>query len=103
MIRKALASGAPVTVTKPASRARTLADFRAAYDKETIVPRKVDSALKALGSGWLYETEFVREAGVSHADLSMFRDRYAAHVVEARDRRIWVGSTRLAETMRGML
>lgn len=105
VIRRALKrgkAGAGASEPRP-TRARSIADFRAAYDKETIVPAKVGAALKALGSGWLYETEFVREAGVSHSDLSMFRDRYAAHVVNARDRRIWVGNTKVAETMRGML
>lgn len=91
-------------VGKPGIRERSIAEFRAQYDLETIVPQRVGAALKALGSTWLYEAEFVKAAGVTTAQLSMFRDRYAAHIVNVKDsRRVWVGSAAVARQMGEML
>jgi len=84
---------------------RTLADFRQTYDKSTIVPAKVKAAIKALGAGgWEYEVQFAKIAGVSLADLGIFRDQFAAFVVSLREgRRAWAGSAATAKTMREML
>ncbi len=83
---------------------RSLSDFKQSYDKETIIPRAVQGAFKQLGSGWLYEAEFAKLACISMKDISMFRDRYAAHIVIVADhRRIWVGNPRIAEEMRRMI
>lgn len=99
--------------TKPAPRAaegapktgKSLGEFRNLYDKATIVPKRIDAALKALGGGWDYEIGFAKLAGVSMADLGHFRDQYAAHVVQLnRDsRRAWAGSAATAQKMRTML
>lgn len=83
---------------------RSLAEFKNTYDLETIVPKRVEQTFRQMGGGWLYEAEFVKEANVTSAQLSMFRDRYADHIVSVRDsRRIWVGKTAIAEEMRRML
>lgn len=84
---------------------RSLAEFRNTYDKATIVPTKVKAALKALGSGWEYEVEFAKTAGVSLADLGRFRDQFADHVVSiGRDsRRAWAGTKSTANAMKEML
>jgi hypothetical protein len=83
---------------------RTLAEFRQTYDKETIVPSRVDAAVAALGDGWLYEVEFAKHAGVSLSDLGMFRDKYSRHVVSVREgRRVWFGNPKNAEEARRML
>jgi len=89
----------------PTGGTRSLADFRAQYDKATIVPRKVREALHQLGAGWAYEVDFARRAGVSLADLGRFRDQFAAYVVQiGRDsRRAWAGSAATARAMREML
>jgi hypothetical protein len=93
-IRTALAGGrhpSPAPA-KPSSAThikgvRSLAEFRQTYDHETIVPSRVNAALKELGAGWLYEVEFAKLANVTTTQLSMFRDRYAEHIVSVRDSR----------------
>jgi hypothetical protein len=110
-IRTALAGGKnPIPApAKPAPAAhvkgvRSLAEFKQTYDQETIVPTRVNAALKELGAGWLYEVEFAKLANVTTTQLSMFRDRYAEHIVSVRDsRRIWVGRKATADEMRRMI
>jgi hypothetical protein len=89
----------------PAKMGRSLTEFRATYDKATIVPTRVKAALKALGAGgWEYENIFARAAGVSLSDLANFRDAFAAHIVSLREgRRAWAGSAATAAAMREMI
>ena len=84
---------------------KSLADFRAAHDKDYIVPRKIKAALTALGSGWDYEVDFLRLAAVSTTDLAMYRDQFADYwvVVDRSGKRVWTGSKSVAEEMRGMI
>jgi len=84
---------------------RSLDEFRSQYDKETIVPAKVRAALRELGSGWAYEIEFVKLAGVALADLANFRDMFADHVVAVQrsGKRAWAGTKATADKMREML
>jgi hypothetical protein len=109
-VKKWLKGGAKVTTIKPAApltvkKGKTLADFRNTYDKATIVPSKVKAAIKEIGaSGWEYESQFAKLAGVSLSDLGMFRDEFAGYVVNLRDsRRAWAGSEKTAKTMREMI
>lgn len=90
---------------KETRKGKTLADFRATYDKAFIVPRKIKTALQMLGaSAWEYEVAFAKLAEVSLADLGIFRDQFAAHVVSLREgRRAWAGSVATAKAMREML
>lgn len=94
------ATAAPVV-----SKRKTLSDFRAVYDKDFVVPKKIKAALKALTpSGWEYEVPFARSAGVNLADLSNYRDMFSPYIVNLRDsRRVWVGSTNAAKQMREMV
>ena len=89
----------------PSKAGRSLTDFRQTYDKATIIPAKVKAALKALGTGWEYEVEFAKLAGVSLVDLGRFRDAFSDHVVSiGRDsKRAWAGTTATAKAMRDML
>lgn len=81
-----------------------MSDFRNAYDLNTIVPKKVAEGFRKLGSGWLYESEFVKLSGLTLKDISAFRDNYSEHIVVVRDsRRIWVGRKSVAEQMRQMI
>jgi hypothetical protein len=93
------------SVTREPTKGRSLAEFRNAYDKSTIIPGKVKAALKALGSGWEYEVDFAKMAGVSLGDLGKFRDQFAEYVVQiGRDsRRAWAGTKATADAMRDML
>lgn len=90
-----------VTVAPSAHGGKSLAEFRAVYDKATIVPAKIRAGLKALAGGWEYEVSFARLAGVSLQDLGNFRDQFAEHVVALRDhRRAWAATPALAGQMR---
>lgn len=91
---------------KVANGKKTLADFRAAYDKSTIVPAKIRSAIAALGqNGWEYEVEFAKGAGVSLYDLGRVRDEFSDNIVTIgrNSKRAWAGSKALAAKMREML
>lgn len=90
---------------QPGKKGKTLADFRHTYDKSTIVPAKVKAALKELGvTGWEYESQFHKLAGVSLMDLAMFRELFADYIVNLKDnKRAWAGSTKTANIMREML
>jgi DNA-binding transcriptional regulator YdaS (Cro superfamily) len=98
-------SHAPTDKPATGAKVKTLSDFRATYDKATIIPAKLKAALKLLGgSGWEYEVQFARNAGVSLTDLANFREMFAANIVNLRDnRRAWAGSAGTAKTMREMI
>lgn len=83
---------------------RSITEFRSLYDKDYIIPRKIKAAIKALGSGWEYEVQFARGAGIGLSDLGNYRDQFADYVVTLREsRRVWAGSVATAKSIRGML
>lgn len=95
----------PVSLPTTA-KGRSLADFRQEYDKDFIVPKKIESAIADLGKdGWEYEVQFAKLAGLSLADLGNYRERYSEHVVTIKrdGRRAWAGSPKTAAAMRSML
>jgi len=86
------------------TQGRTLDEFRHTYDKDTIIPQRINEALKRLGGGWVFEVEFAKMAAVSLSDLGNYRDGFADHVVALREsRRAWAGTTATAKAMREML
>ena len=100
----AAAKGAAGMEEKAKAAGRSLSEFRATYDKDTIIPGKVRAALRLLGCGWDYEVQFAKLAGVSLADLGNYRDQFADHVVTLREsRRAWAGTVATAKAMKGML
>jgi hypothetical protein len=106
-IRRALARGAasPHPIPTQAKKAgRSLSEFRSLYDKDFIVPNRIKAALKILGGGWEYESQFARMAEVSLADLGNYRDQFADHVITLREsRRAWAGTVATAKAMREMV
>jgi len=93
-----------ITVAKPSKK--SLADFQATYDKDVIVPTKIEAAIAALGEeGWEYETAFAKLAGVGLTDLSNYRDQFSDYIVLIRrdSKRAWAGSVETAQAMREML
>lgn len=111
-LRKCLAGGSVMVkagktnqIAAQPSKGKTLAEFRAQYDKSTIVPNKIKAALKSMGPNtWLYEVEFARTAGVSIPDLATFRESFAHLIVSLKDnRRAWAVSASAAKQMREML
>ena len=91
---------------KTAKGVKTLADFRQAYDKDTIVPAKIRGGIAALGpDGWEYEVEFAKMCGISLYDIGRYRDMFTDHVVQISksSKRAWAATKALAAKMREML
>jgi len=93
----------PAKATEPKRAGRSLAEFRATYDKDTIVPGKIKAALKILDV-WEFEAQFARLAGVSLSDLGNYRDQFSGYVVALKEsRRAWARTTGIAKAMREMI
>jgi hypothetical protein len=95
-----------------ATKPKTLADFKAAHDPNVIVPNKIRVALAAIEKegpeNWLYEADFLKLSGLSTTQLAMFRDQFAAHIVEAAGtrsgksaKRVYFGNAKVAAKLRG--
>jgi hypothetical protein len=97
--------GGPASVAAPREGGRSLASFKQTYHKDTIVPGKIKAALSAMGASWEYESEFVKRAGVSFADLSLYRESFADFVIQVRqdNKRVWAGTKRFAAQLKEML
>lgn len=89
---------------------KNLASFRAAHDKNVVVPNKIRAALASLekehgAEGWEYEAEFIKRIGTSTTDMAMFRDQFAAHFVEvgsgSNKKRVWFAALKAAKNARG--
>lgn len=93
-----------MTASKP--KARSVSDFRAAHDRNVIVPNKIRAAIAAMAAidkeHWEYESDFVKLAGISQTDLGQFRDQFAPNVVETpkmhnrSGRRVWFATAKAA-------
>ena len=92
------------------NNAKTLDDFRAAHDKNVIVPTKIqaalDSMLKEGAENWSYEADLIRRAQISQTDMGLFRSQFADHVVETRDhknsKRVWFADKKVAAKVRSL-
>jgi hypothetical protein len=92
------------------SSARTLNDFRAAHDRDVIVPRKIKDALATMAKKhrehFEYESDFVKLAGISQTDLGAFREQFADHVVVTANvhgkssKRVWFATAAAAKAAR---
>jgi len=99
--------GEPVKVTLKVSSkvGKSLAEFKATYDKDTIVPQKIRDALEQLGEGWEYESAFAKLAGISMTDMGTYREQFADHLVYLRRdaKKVWAGTKKLVALVREML
>lgn len=97
----------PVTTTNGAKKkGRSFDEFLAEYDKDVIVPRKIRAALAELpDDGWEFESQFIRDAGISQNDIANYREKFAAHIVffKRDGKRAWVKDTQVAAAMRAKL
>lgn len=83
---------------------KDLAAFRAAHDKNFIIPSRLRAALDKLGrDGWEYELPFQKAAGVSTTDGARFREQFDKFIVTVDGKRIYCGSEALAKKMKGMI
>jgi hypothetical protein len=87
---------------------KNLASFRAAHDKNVIIPNKIRAAIASLEKdhgpeGWEYEAEFSKRAGTSTTDFAMFREEFKDHFVEVGGRnakRVWFATVKAAKAAR---
>lgn len=89
-----------------AAKVKGLADFRAAHDKDFIIPQKLKAGIEALGAaGWEYEGQFQKTNGISQTDGSRYREEFKDFIVllESGKKRIYCGSKALATKMRAMV
>lgn len=97
----------PKIEPKTVKGGKTKEDFRASFDKNFIIPRKLQEAINKLGADqWEFEMEFARAAGVSQTDLGRFRDQFEEYLVVTtgkNPKRVWCGSRELAAELREML
>jgi len=88
---------------------RTIADFRAAHDKDFIVPQKIRECIAKLGpEGWDYEAQFMKISTppISTTDLAKYREGFTDFWLEVgghSKRRVWCGSKGLADKLRAMI
>lgn len=89
------------------SAGKPLDDFRAAFSKDFIVPKKIRDGIAQLGAdGWLPEVEFMRLCQLSTTDLANYREQFEDFFVLTNGRnpkRMWAGSKATADKMREML
>lgn len=89
-------------------KAKTLADYKAVYDPDVVIPAKIRAALTTLlaegPENWEYEADFFRRVGAAGQQITPYREQFAAHVVEPRghnSKRIWFADTKVAAKARG--
>jgi hypothetical protein len=92
-------------------QAKTLADFRAAHDKNVIIPNKIRDALAKMAKihpeQYEYEAEFIKLAGISQTDLGNFRTKFEKHIVVTSavggrsGKRVWFATEKAAKAARG--
>lgn len=92
---------------KAKSAGKSLNDFRAAHDKNVIVPTKIRKAFSDMlaenPENWAYESDLMKRAGISQTDIGMFRDQFLDHVVETSGKsakRVWFASAKVAAKVR---
>ena len=101
---KEVSSSIPRNTRSQSTSAKSLKEFRMLYDKDVIVPRKIKEALKRLGAnGWTYEAELIHDAGISQTDMGNFRHLFTDFYVDMKSKRVWAGSTKFAQTLKGMI
>jgi hypothetical protein len=88
--------------TNAPAKGKSLDEFRAAHDKNFIVPQKIKAGLVKLGDSWMYEMEFMKLCGLSTTDLAMFREEFKAYYVEVgrSSKRVWAGTPQFAKVLR---
>lgn len=87
-----------------AAKAKSIAEFRSAHDKNFIIPERYRKGITALGvSGWEYEGVFYKGNQISVTHGAQFREEFKDFIVEADGKRVICGSKKLATKLRGMV
>jgi hypothetical protein len=95
------------TLQKPVKpRSKSIDDFRATYDKDFIIPKRIKEALEKIGEGWEFEADLIRLASVCQTDMGTYRDNFAEYFIQTggkNPKRCWSGSKETIRKMREML
>lgn len=96
--------------SKVKPKARTAADFRAAHDRDTVIPNKIRAGLaKLLEVGpehYEYDDGFRALCGLQAAELSNYRNQFAHNWFIAPktgptpEKRVWFGNAKVAARLR---
>ncbi len=64
------------------SKAKTITDFMAENDRDTIITAKIKAALTALAkeSAYEYEADFAKRCGLQVAELTRYRGSFKQHI-----------------------
>ena len=100
-----------MTISAVKNKARTVADFRAAHDKDIIVPTKIRGGLaKLLEVGpehFEYDDGFRALCGLQGAELAAYRNSFADHWFLTpgagsgkQSKRVWFGNAKVAARLR---
>jgi hypothetical protein len=90
-----------------ATKAKTIADLRAAHDKSVINPRKVEATFAAMLKEGKetneYEADFMKRAGLANNEVGDVRKLFAKHVVvvaalnsKKAPRNVWFADAKVA-------
>jgi len=91
---------------------RTIADFKAAHDPDTIVPNKIRTALaeieKVGPEHFEYEVDFLKLAGISTTQIGQYRDQFADYWLitpgtngNKSAKRVYFGNTKIVKKLKG--
>lgn len=87
-----------------ASKVKSLEQFRAAHDKNFIIPAKIQAGITKLGAkGWEYWGEFLRINTISVSDGRSYAAKFEGFMLTVEKKSIICGSTALAKQMRNMV
>lgn len=85
-----------------------MAAFRAAHDKNVIVPAKIRAAfaamLKESPEAWRYEGEIITLARISTTDMGAFREQFKDHIIDTTGKagkRVWFADPKMAVKAKG--
>jgi hypothetical protein len=90
-------------------KGKDLEAFRAAHDRDFIVPERIKAGLAALGDSWEYEGEFTRRCGIASQELPKYRDTFKEYWIETprpsggSAKRVWAGTKAFAAKLRASL
>lgn len=85
------------------------AAFRSQFDPNVIIPNKIRAGLESLAKaegpdGWEKEVDFLKRAGINAQSVAPHREKFAAHIVEAKDKsrpvNVWFADAKVAATER---
>lgn len=86
---------------------KTLADLRAKYDVNVIVPTRIKARFAAMlkigPEEHDYEADFLKAAGIANAQISPFREQFKKHIATTKGqnpKRIWFADPKVAAKFR---